>query len=94
LDNIEYPPWSIAASEQITSDHAGFEACEAAIAAMASRSGGGISNEVFSVSPQWGRVLRAKIGAAPQLPSILQVICWSNPGPEVDMVVKVAGEWA
>jgi hypothetical protein len=91
MDNLHAPPWRAAADETIVSDDTEFANCETAIAAVASRSGGAISDRVYSVSPKWGRVLRASIGAAPRLPSALSVICWSQPGPEVEMVVKVAG---
>jgi hypothetical protein len=89
VDNLDAPTWRPAANEEVTSDPTGFANCESAIAAVASRSGGTIANRVYSLSPDWGRVLRASISAAPRLPSALQIICWSQPGPEVDMVVKV-----
>jgi hypothetical protein len=89
MDNLHAPTWRPAANEDVTSYNTEFANCEAAIAAVASRSGGTIDNRLYSVSPEWGRVLRASIAAGPRLPSALSVVCWSQPGAEVEMVVKV-----
>ena len=89
MDNLDAPTWRPATNEEIVSNQTEFANCDSAIAAVASRSGGTIADRVYTLSPQWGRVLRASIGGGARLPGTLLVICWSQAGPEVDMVVKV-----
>jgi hypothetical protein len=92
MDSFTYPPWNAGGDETSVSDSTMFSNCDQAIEAFASRDGGQITERRYSVSKQWGRVLRAKVGFARRgFVSTTLVTCWSDVGPGVQMAVEIEG---
>jgi hypothetical protein len=90
MDSWEFPPWSPAADETVALDLSTFRNCEAAVQAVASRGNGQISDELYTVSSEWGEILRAKVTFVLQdLPTTSLVTCWSAAEPHVQMFVKI-----
>jgi hypothetical protein len=92
MDNFPHPPWTATADETSVSDPTAFSVCEQAIEAFASRADGKVTERRYSISQQWGRVLRAKVGfARANSAGAVLVTCWSGAGPGVQMAVEVDG---
>ena len=91
MDSSMFPPTTAGAAEKIVSDGAAFGACEEALQAFASRASGTVTDRQYSVSPQWGNVLRAKVSLGGGVASAIPVVCWSRPGQGVEMVVDTQG---
>ena len=92
MDNFPHPPWIATPHETSVSDPTTFGACEQALGAFASRAGGKITERRYSVSKQWGQVLRAKVGFARGNHAVKTLVtCWSGAGPGVQMAVEVDG---
>ena len=92
MDNFPHPPWNASGDETSVSDPTTFRPCEQAIEAFASRAAGRITERRYSVSKQWGRVLRAKVSFARANSAVtVLVTCWSGDGPGVQMAVEVDG---
>ena len=92
MDNFPHPPWNATPDETRVSDPTEFNACKQAIEAFASRAEGKISERTYSVSKQWGRVLRAKVGFSRGGSAVMTLVtCWTGAGPGVQMAVEVDG---
>jgi hypothetical protein len=92
MEQPTFPPLSAAPDEQSVSDHAGFDQCEAALQTFAAKANAELTDRTYSVSKEWGRILRAKVrmgGAGSSMAPLL--ICWTAPGPGVQMMVEVPG---
>jgi hypothetical protein len=90
MDNFPHPPWNADSGEVSSSDKAAFSQCEQAMSALASRAGGKITEERYSISRKWGRVLRAKVGFAhANIVGSTLVTCWSDTGSGVKMAVEM-----
>jgi hypothetical protein len=89
MDDWTFPPWSPAADERVATDRSAFHNCEAAVRDIASRGDGEISHETYTLSEEWGKVLRAKVTFTFEgSPTTSLVTCWSVSGPRVKMWVK------
>ena len=83
-----WPPSSPSQDEKVVLDRSAFRDCKEAVQAFASRHGGKMENETYTVSKEWGKVLRAKITSMFQgSPVASLVICWSGAGPKLRIVV-------
>jgi hypothetical protein len=92
MDGFSYPPWNGTGDETSVSDLTSFADCEKAVETFVSRGGGKIMQQKYSVSKQWGRVLRAKVGfASGGVAGTTLVTCWSGAGPGVQMAVEIEG---
>jgi hypothetical protein len=92
MDVFPHPPWSGTADETSVSDPTTFSDCEQAMQAFASRAQGEITERRYSISKQWGRVLRAKVGfGRGNVAATTLVTCWSGAGAGVQMAVEVDG---
>jgi hypothetical protein len=93
MDSFTYPHWDAISDETAVSDTRTFSDCEQAVAAFASRAGGSIVDRKYSVSDQWGRVLRANVGLSHRagFAATTLVTCWSGAGPGVRMAVEIEG---
>jgi hypothetical protein len=92
MDHFPHPPWIEAPDETSVSDPAKFSDCERAIDAFASRAQGHITDRRYSLSKEWGRILRAKVGVTHAgLGGTLLVICWMGAGPSVSIAIEVDG---
>src|SRR5580698_9934256 len=90
MDEFPHPPWNTMAGETSVSDAAEFRDCERAIDAFASRGKGVITERRYSVSRDWGRVLRAKVAFAQAgFDATMLVTCWTGEGPGVRIAVEV-----
>jgi len=91
MNGFSSPPWSGAADETSVSDPGKFADAERAIEAIAARGGGLIFDRKYTISREWGRVLRAKIRfAAAGIAGTTLVTCWSGADPSCG--VKLAAE--
>jgi hypothetical protein len=92
MDNFPHPPWSMTGDEVSDSDTTKFADCEQAIDAFASRTDGKITERRYSVSEEWGRILRAKVGFAHgSIGGTVLVTCWTGEGPGVRIAMEIDG---
>jgi len=91
MDHPNFPPMSATADEKIASDHTAFRNCEEAVQAFATQGKGQVTDRQYSVSPEWGNVLRAKVALGAGLASAIPVVCWSKPGQDAELVVDTQG---
>jgi hypothetical protein len=92
MDHFPHPPWIATRDETSVADPAKFSDCEQAIDAFASRAPGHISDRRYSLSKEWGRILRAKVGVAHAgMGGTLLVTCWTGAGPGVSIAIEVDG---
>jgi hypothetical protein len=91
MTDLSFPPWEQTDDEQSVSDHAEFVDCEAVIQSLASKMSSNVIGREYSVSKQWGKVLRAKVVMSQAgLSATTLVTCWSRAKSGVEMMVKVA----
>src|SRR5579862_2854916 len=92
MESYSCPPWKAGADESEVAASAAFSRCEQALEAFTSRASGKISEQQYSISKTWGKVLRAKVtfSHGGYAGSAL-VICWSSDGPGVQMSVEIEG---
>ena len=91
MNRVAFPPSPPAADERIVADSAAFEPCEAALQSLVLRAGYVVTERQYSVSPDWGQVLRAKVdiaGGAISAP----VIVWLKEGEGVGLFVDMGPE--
>jgi hypothetical protein len=89
MDVFPNPPWDATSNETI-SDPTTFSDCEQALGVFVSHGGGTIVERRYSLSKQWGRVLRAKVNFAQNgVAGTLLTTTWSGAGPGVQMAVEV-----
>jgi hypothetical protein len=91
MDGLTFPPGSATADEKIVADGAAFGTCEEALQAFVSRGAGTVTDRQYSVSPEWGNVLRAKVALGQGVASAIPIVCWAKPGQGVEMVVDMQG---
>lgn len=92
MEHWSFPPSTATGDEKNVSDHAGFDNCEAAIQAFAFEAKAQITDRKYSVSKQWGKVLRAKVLIARHgLSATTLVTCWTGSGPGVQLVADFQG---
>jgi len=92
MDVFPHPARTATSDEVSTSDPKMFGACEQAMDAFARRGGGTITERKYSISKEWGRVLRAKVSFARNgVAGTMLVTCWTGAGPGVQMAVEVEG---
>jgi hypothetical protein len=89
MDVPTFPPRNATADEQIVSDPTAFGTCEEALQAFTSRGAGTVVERQYSVSPEWGNVLRARVTLGNGLTSAIPVVCWSKSGQGVAMFVDM-----
>ncbi len=90
MDTPPAPPALVAADERSVVDGAAFGACDKALEAFVARGGVTVTSRQYSISPQWGNVLRAKVAfrdGSVDYP----VTCWSKPGEGAEMWVDMQG---
>lgn len=92
MDNFPHPPWDVTSNETTLSDPATFRDCEQALDLFASHGGGTIVERRYSLSKQWGRVMRAKVNfAASGLAGTLHTVAWCGAGAGVQVAIEVEG---
>ena len=90
MDIFPHPPWNAITEETSVSDSVEFSQCERAIDVFASRGKGVINERRYSVSKDWGRILRAKVAFAEAgFDATMLVTCWTGEGPGVRIAVEV-----
>jgi hypothetical protein len=90
MESFDIPPWSPAVEETVALDHSAFRNCEDVLRAVVSRGDGNISNETYTLSKQWGKILRAKVTSTFRgAPTSSLVMCWSASDPGVEIWIKV-----
>ena len=92
MDDLSAPPWDVANDETIVADSSIFSQCDDVLKTFVSQAKGLIKSRTYSISKQWGSVLRAKA----ELPfagvtTTTLITCWSKSGSGVEIVVKVEG---
>jgi hypothetical protein len=88
IDEFQWPAWSAGEDENEVSDHTGFEPCEAVIQTLASKTDDRIVNRKYSVSKQWGKILRANLMPEDEFAtSAPVVVCWTGAGPGVQIFI-------
>ncbi len=88
LNDLPFAPSRPTEDEQAAADHSGFQDCEAVMAMYADRSGDRMADRTYTVSKQWGKVLRAKaIMTRHGRSSTALVTCWTGSGPGVRIFV-------
>jgi hypothetical protein len=89
-DSYSCPPWTVAPGETVSSDPAGFDACLTVISALAERVNGKVTEQSYSMSKQWGKIVRAKIAYEHKgSGGGFLVICWSETGSDVKIALQV-----
>ena len=92
MDSFPHPPWNAVSGETSASDLTEFSQCEQAVSAFSSQAKGKITERRYSVSKQWGKVLRAKVEFAHgNLAGTALVTSWSDSGSGVKIAVEVEG---
>src|SRR5215469_8186717 len=61
VDDLDVPPWEPDPEERATSDRSMFGNCESLLHSFATRDRGKISNETYTISQKFGKILRAKV---------------------------------
>jgi len=89
-DDLFHPPWEPASDEVSVSDGAGFSGCDAVIRALAEKADSNPRDTQYSLSKQWGKVVRTKLTIAHGgLSATTLVVCWSSPDGKVQMVAQL-----
>jgi hypothetical protein len=92
MEDFQHPEWDATSNETTVSDPKAFRDCEQALSALASHGDGAIVERRYSLSKQWGRVMRAKVNVAHNgVAGTLLATAWSGAGPGVHMAVEVEG---
>jgi hypothetical protein len=86
------PPWNVVPNETVSSDPAEFSICNTVINALVARLNGKATGQIYSLSEQWGKIVRAKIVYEHQgTVGTVLVTCWSDSGSDVKIALQVEG---
>jgi hypothetical protein len=84
MDNYSFPPPDPAPDEIVSPYSSRFGACEQVIGMFSSRVNGAITEQAYSLSEQWGAIIRAKITFERDgSPATALLTCWSGSGSDV-----------
>jgi hypothetical protein len=84
MDQYSFPPWKPSNDDIRSSDSARFSECEKVIETFCSRINGDVTEQTYSISEQWGAIVRAKIAFETDgSPGTALLTCWSASGPDV-----------
>jgi len=90
MDGWPAPSWSPTADEKAVLDRSIFHHCEITLNAYAERINGKISNETYTLSKEWGKILRAKVAWNLRGRSATSLVtCWSASEPGVEIFIKI-----
>jgi len=94
MDNTAFPPWEAAGDETPAQKSEAFSVADRVVESFATKANGRIIERTYSISKQWGRLLRAKIAFEYKgRPSTYLVACWYVSDSEVAIVTKQENGW-
>jgi hypothetical protein len=92
MNGLSMPPWGGSPDEIASVDPAGFGACQSVVQGFASKAGGQITGRRYSVSKEWGKILRARMTVGQREEAFTMLLtCWSRPGEPVEIVLQAEG---
>jgi hypothetical protein len=90
MDIPPFPPPSPAADEEVVPHGPAFAVCDEVLHSLTQRGGGVIEDRQYSVSAQWGHLVRARLKSAGGS-SDFPVACWSKPGEGAQIWIDAQG---
>lgn len=92
MDDLDPAPSNPEPDEQVVTDHAGFDECEATIAMLAEKMGDEIHRRAYTVSKRWGKVLRVRMVKPGESSTGAPILtCWTGSGPGVHVSFNFYG---
>jgi hypothetical protein len=90
MNGFTCPPFSLAADETVVSDSPAFSTCKDVLGEVASKLSGSVTDQQYSLSKEWGKIVRARIPFLHNgLKGTALVTCWSNSGSGVKLAAKM-----
>jgi hypothetical protein len=84
VDSYQFPPWKRAQDETIPLSSAGFRNYDKFVEAYSLTIHGSLTQKSYSLSKEWGRILRAKIAFEfASSPGTALLTCWARSGSDI-----------
>jgi hypothetical protein len=92
MEGLQSPPCNMEPDETISAESGAFSDCLKPISALAARTNGRVTEQTFSLSPQWGKVVRAKIVSDHEgSPTTACVISWCASDGSLKIALTIDG---